>query len=394
MNKLIMKRMHKGNNKNKYCYLFLFNFVLLNFIATPLICNKGLAQEENVAVPVVVSRAVLMDVPKHVKIVGTVFPFRESMVAGEVEGLVEVFPVKKGDCVEKGQVLAKLKTKTLEIQLKGANAMLDVKKAAIGEAEASERLALMEYQRAKELVESLTISSQEFDGFRTKYERAIETNKKERAGLAAQEVEVERFQDYLEKCTILAPFRGRIIEEYVEKGQWINKGSSVVSMIQINFVKVRLPVPEKYIQNLKVGDECNVSISSLGAFSKTGKIIHIVPQADARSRTFPVYVKLENRDEIIMSGMFAEATFQIGPLLSATMVVKDAIVRRGGSKLVFISVDGKAVAVPVQTGIFYKNLVRIIGDVKPGTDVVIRGNERLRNGLEMQVTGRKDPDLN
>ena len=84
-------------------------------------------------------------------------------------------------------------------------------------------------------------------------------------------------------------------------------------MLQLDYVKVRIPVPEKYIQNLEIGDECDVRFSALGGLTKTGNIIHIVPQADARGRTFPVYVKLDNTDEMIKSGMFAEATFEIGP---------------------------------------------------------------------------------
>ena len=104
--------------------------------------------------PVVVSRVVQMDVRQPVKMVGTVFPLRESIVAGEVEGLVVEFPVKRGDYVKKGQVLAKLRTTTLEIQLKGAKA--------------DEHLARIKYQRAKELYEGKTISHQELDEFETK----------------------------------------------------------------------------------------------------------------------------------------------------------------------------------------------------------------------------------
>ena len=90
--------------------------------------------------------------------------------------------------------------------------------------------------------------------------------------------------------------------------------------------------------------------------------------------------------------MFAEATFDVGSLLSATMILKDAVVRRGGMEFVYLSVEGKVIEIPVQTGIAYKNLIQIMGDVKLGTDVIVRGNERLRNGQDIHVTGRMDPD--
>ena len=69
-----------------------------------------------------------------------------------------------------------------------------------------------------------------------------------------------------------------------------------------------------------------------------------MPQADARGRTFPVYVKLENRDEMIKSGMFTEATFEIGPLLSATMILKGWCSKKGlEENSYFLAVEGKAI---------------------------------------------------
>jgi membrane fusion protein (multidrug efflux system) len=296
--------------------------------------------------------------------VGTVFPLRESIVACSIEGLVVEFPVKRGDYVKKGQILAELNTTSLEIRLKGAKA--------------DEHLALIGYERAKELYEGDAISHSELDEFETK--------------LIAQEANVESVEDDIGKCTIAAPFDGRITEEFTEVGQWLKKGDSVISMLQLDYVKVRVPVPEKYIQGLNVGDESEVSFPALGSIKRTGHIVHIVPQADKRARTFPVYVKIDNRDDAIKSGAFAEATFETGTVLSATMILKDGVVRRGGMEFIYLAVDGKVAELPVQTGIAHKNLIQIIGDVKPGIDVIVRGNERLRNGQDIQVNERMDPD--
>jgi hypothetical protein len=68
-------------------------------------------------------------------------------------------------------------------------------------------------------------------------------------------------------------------------------------------------------------------------------------------------------------------------------------VRRGGREFIYLEVDGKVTEVPVRTGIAYKNLIQIMGEVKPGHDVVVRGNERLLDAQNVQVTGRIDPDI-
>ena len=353
------------NHNKKRHYLSLCTGILIFYtIILFFICDRSPAQEQMFKAPVVVSRIIEMDVRQPVKMVGTVFPLRESIVACEIEGLVVEFPVKRGDYVKDGQVLAKLRTTSLEIQLKGAKA--------------DEHLALIEYERARELYEGDAISHSELDEVETK--------------LIAQEAKVEGIEDDIGKCTITAPFDGRITEEYTEVGQWLKKGDSVVSMLQLDYVKVRVPVPEKYIQYMKVGDESEVGFPALGSIKRTGHIVHIVSQADKRARTFPVYVKIDNKDDAIKSGMFAEATFETGSLLSATMILKDGIVRRGGMEFIYLTVDGKVAEVPVQTGIVHKNLIQIIGDIKPGIDVIVRGNERVLNGQDIQVTGRMDPD--
>ncbi len=353
-----------SHNKRRY-YVLLYTGIVIFYIFT-LYCmpDKSQAQGGMPKAPVVVSRIVQMDVRRPVKMVGTVFPLRESTVACEVEGFVVEFPAKRGDYIKKGQVLAKLRTTTLDIDLKGA--------------EADEHLALIKYQRAKELYEGRTISHQELDEFETR--------------LVAQQAVVEGIEDDIGKCTIKAPFDGRITEEFTEVGQWLKKGDRVVYMLQLDSVKVRIPVPEKYIQDLRVGDESKVSFPALGGMTSIGHIVHIVPQAEKRARTFPVFVKIDNKDEKVKSGMFAEATFDTGPLLSATMVLKDGIVRRGGMEFIYLSVDGKVIEIPVQTGIAHKNLIQIMAEVKPGTDVIVRGNERLRNGQDIQVAERMDPD--
>ncbi len=352
-----------SHNKKRYYLLLCTGITIFYTIAWGCIPDRSLAQGEVHKAPVVVSRIIQMDVRRPVKMVGTVFPLRESTVACEVEGFVVEFPAKRGDYVNKGQILAKLRTTTLEIELKGAKA--------------DEHLALIKYQRAKELYESKTIAHQELDEFETR--------------LVAEQAVVEGIEDDIDKCTITAPFDGRITEEFTEVGQWLKKGDRTVFMLQLDSVKVRVPVPEKYIQNLSVGDESKVSFKALGGMKSIGHIVHIVPQAEKRARTFPVFVKIDNKDEKIKSGMFAEAIFDVGSLLAVTMVLKDGIVRRGGMEFIYLSVEGKVIEVPVQTGIAYKNLIRIMGDVKPGTDVIVRGNERLRNEQDIQVTGRMDP---
>jgi multidrug efflux pump subunit AcrA (membrane-fusion protein) len=110
----------------------------------------------------------------------------------------------------------------------------------------------------------------------------------------------------------------------------------------------------------------------------SGRIYALLPQADQYSRTFPVKINLVNPGFKIKSGMEAIVTFNLANKKSALLIPKDAIVTAGENRLVFVVIDGKAVPVPVDILGYYDGDVAVAGDLKPGVQVVIRGNERLK----------------
>jgi len=83
--------------------------------------------------------------------------------------------------------------------------------------------------------------------------------------------------------------------------------------------------------------------------------------------------------------MEAMVTFNLANKKNALLIPKDAIVTAGENRLIFVVVDGKAVPVPVNILGYYDGDVAIVGDLKPGAQVVIRGNERLRPGQAVVV---------
>jgi multidrug efflux pump subunit AcrA (membrane-fusion protein) len=123
-----------------------------------------------------------------------------------------------------------------------------------------------------------------------------------------------------------------------------------------------------------------------------------VPQADERSRTFPVIVRLTNPEErgehLLKAGMLARVILGVGQQQVALMVPKDALVLNGPLSSVVVADGGSANlpstarVVPVELGIAEDDLIQIIdrmGTLKPGQSVVVRGNERLRTGQPIQV---------
>jgi RND family efflux transporter MFP subunit len=126
----------------------------------------------------------------------------------------------------------------------------------------------------------------------------------------------------------------------------------------------------------------------------TGQVAFVVPQADVRTRTFPVKIRVKNeitdRGPLLSSGMYARVTLPTGEKQQALLVPKDALVLGGPQPMVYVvdTVDarqGKVKSVPVELGVASGHLIQVKGPLEPGKMVVVQGNERLRPGQDVTI---------
>lgn len=321
--------------------------------------------------PVVVSPVIQRQVRESVVLVGTARPRVRSLFASEVEGLVEELHVGEGDAVEEGQVLAKLRSSTLEIQLEAARAV---------QKEAEERFlqAKAELERSIKLRRSESIPEKKLldDRFEaTAWEQRVRQ----------REAEISRLKDLLAKKNIIAPFSGFVAKKHTEVGQWLEKGGDVLTLIDIERIHVIVPVPERYVDKIRVGDRASVSVNALGNKRYSGRVVAIIPEGDREARTFPVKVEIKNRNLRIKSGMLSHVTFSLGKPYKALLVPKDALVTRDNQKFVFVYQNDIVKLVRLDVKGYHGGMAEVSGDLKPGFMVVIRGNERLRDGQKVLV---------
>ena len=384
------------------------------------------------AASVVVARVQKRDVLDRRVFTGTVHGIRKSIVGSEVEGRVVEMLVREGDRVAGGQTLAQLRAETVKIELAAAKAQLllrrhelaelkagslpaekDQAKARMEKARASMKLALATKARRTHLYESSrSVSKEELDlagaGADTAAQALLDAQaalklvndgpRREKidqaeARVAAQQEEVKRLDDILGKYTIVAPFDGYVTAERTEMGQWVAKGGPIVELVDLDTVDVHVNVQEDYLANLRVGMAAWVELDALADRAFDGKVAVIVPQADTRSRSFPVKVRLPNPNSgdgrLLAAGMLVRVTLAVGEKKQALLVPKDALVLDKGNKTVWV-VDAdpedpktaKAREIPVRTGAMSGSLVEILGAVEEGRQVVVEGNERLRAGRD------------
>ncbi|MFK7777580.1 MAG: efflux RND transporter periplasmic adaptor subunit [Gimesia sp.] len=373
--------------------------------------------------------------------VGTVMPIKRSLIGSAVGGRVAEFLVNEGDYVRAKQPLAQLLTNTINLELDAAKAELDFRKHELAELENGTRpdelkkaKALMlaakagtEYQQKRlkrleslysrkavndddiqQVVSESIRSEQLYQEASAAYQLAVKGPRKEqisqaRSRVAIQQALVDKLASQVIKHTIISPFNGYVVAEHTEVGQWVNSGELVAEVIALDEVDVRVQVLENHIPHVKLGMDVRVEIPAIPEEVFTGTVVLIIPQADVRSRTFPVKIRIKNTitkdGPVLKSGMLARAVLPTGSRQKALMVSKDALVLGGPRPMIYV-VDldsdnkklGKARAIPVQVGVANGRLIQVKGNLKRGEYVVIRGNERLRPGQDVVIKEVMAPD--
>lgn len=322
--------------------------------------------------PVRYTEAQEVPVRKSIRLPGSVESPTVSIVATEVEGLVIDLKAREGDTVRKGQPLAQLRTTNLELRRDAAAAQLR-------EADSRLKLADLNLQRAKDLFQAQVVSQQEYDT--AQYERNAWLGRVEELT-----VEIARIDLALKLATIRAPFAGLVVDERTEIGQWAPIGGPIVEMMALDELEVRVDVPERYFASLNPGAVATATFEAIPGLTVEGKITTVIPRADPRSRTFPMKVRVKNRDGRIGVGMLAQLTFPAGESYRATVVPKDAVVNQSDGQVVYlIDGDEKVQMVTVRTGQGVGAWIEVQGEIRAGQRVVTRGNERLQPGAMVQA---------
>jgi RND family efflux transporter MFP subunit len=351
---------------------YLLIFIALGLIIIPASHAENSSKNQGPPpVPVRVATVEKKMVSDQISLIGTTEAIAKSTVAAEVSGVVEYFPAKEGDFVKKGEPLVNLRSTELELHLKGLIAAREKINANLQYAE-------KELKRLSRLKDSNSVAE-------TKYDNAFFTHQALLQELLMKKAEIEQVDYEITQKKVFAPFSGFVAKEHAQLGEWISAGGAVVTLLDLSQIKVTVDVPERYSVLLFPEGRVNVLVKSITSDHFSGKIYAILPQGDPDSRTFPVRINLPNPDLKIKSGMEVMVTFNLSTKRNAILLPKDAIATAGTNKLVFLVADDKAVPVSVEILGYHDGNVAVEGDLKPGSKVVIRGNERLRSGQTVIV---------
>jgi len=307
-----------------------------------------------------------------------------TTVAAEEAGLVIQSPPDRGTPVKRGDVLAKLDTKLLETSRQVAEAQLNEAEAMVRQVEATLTEAQALVDRYAGLIEEGAITQVEYDRAVRDRNVAEAQRSTAKAAVASRRAEIERISIQLDKMTIRAPFDGSVIAKYAELGQWLAPGGPVAEMVATEQVDAILEVPESMIGAIQPDVPVDVRIPGLDQ-TFTGRVFRIVPNADREARTVQVLIRLDNPDATIKPGMSAEAELPTGRRIEALTVPRSAVKTTPMGLQVWANRDGVGLPVNVVGKFMVGDRMVIEGNLGPGEQVVVEGNERLFPGVPLNV---------
>lgn len=320
-------------------------------------------------------------------VVGRIDPRWRSVVASEEPGRVVQGPPESGTEVKAGQTLAKLDTTLLEIDRSAAAATLAEAEQIVTERKALLDSAERDRVRTAELVLSDAAKEKELADKTDTAHAARARHAAAQVLLERAKLAVERLDARLAKTIIVAPFDAVTVTKQTEQGQWLEPGAPVCEVVAIDSVKALLFVPESMIGQVRTDMPVEVSVDAYGE-RRTGPVWRIVPDADPQSRTFRVFVKLDNDPSLgrlLMPGMSVSSELTTGAVTEAITVPRDAVHSTPTGTVVFVNRGGAAAPVPVIVRFGAGDRFVVDGALQPDEQVVVEGNERLIPGQRLVV---------
>ncbi|MFH1525935.1 MAG: efflux RND transporter periplasmic adaptor subunit [Bacteroidota bacterium] len=287
---------------------------------------------------------------------GTLISNEEVLIQSEISGKITQIQFEEGRRVKKNDLLIKINDAELQATLK--------------KNQSRETLARDKEFRYKQLLEKGLTSQQEYDVALSELNSVF--------------ADVELTQAQIDKTEIRAPFNGVVGLRSVSLGSYILPQTKIATLQSINPMKVDFSVPQKYFSLIKAGKSIFVKQSSTDKLFN-GKIYAVEPKIDQNTRTVQARALVPNDRGELTPGAYIEIDIVLEELNNAVMVPTNVIVPDIEGKKIFIYKNGKAVPVPVETGIRTEDEIQIVSGLNIGDTLIVSGIIQLRPNAPVKL---------
>lgn len=336
--------------KNKFTGLILLILAIAVTSCGKKEAEKGQAAESQLP-KVKIATVNERDVEQVQTFTATVEPEVKNNIAPASPGRIRNIFVEVGATVSKGQRLAQMDAVNLsnsETQIENLRRM---------------------YKRVVELFSVGGASQQELDNAKLQLDVA-ETNLK----------------NLSENTYLHSPINGVVTARNYDVGDMYTGQMALLTVMQINPVKLKINVSESYYSKIKVGMPVEVKVDVFENETFPAKVSLIYPVIDERTRTFAVELKLSNPGSKVRPGMFARVDMNFGTEKHVVVPDRSIVKQTGsGSRYVFVYSDGKVKYTEVKLGRRIDNEYELFSGVSNGQQIVVSGLNKLQDGMEVEV---------
>lgn len=354
--------------------------VAVSLFLIPGCDNSGSKLSDNdERIPVEVKAVTLGNVVQYLNYHGDIKAEQEVKVFSKIPDRIEKFFVDESDTVRRGEPIARIVATTIEQGVRQAEAALIAAKAQAA------NLAL-EYERVQRLISEDAISKQQFDAVKTQYESV-------KAQVEQAEAALTSMRSQLNDATIIAPIPGIVGRRYYETGDMASPAQPVVSIVQMERVKIEINATEEDLGHLAIGEKATIKVKAYSVQIFDGKVAKISPVLNPDTRMARVEILVDNPDYLLKPGMYAEVEVTIGVLENVMVVPRYASIESttlekiaGQDQVVknyYVFVVDSARAEQRKLEIAYINhrSMAVVGGIDVGDQLVVAGQNNLRDGV-------------
>jgi len=305
---------------------------------------------------------------------GSLMPFNEATVKAKVAGELVAVPVREGESVKQGQLLAK-------IDLTEVGAKVAAREADVAAAKATLVWAEKNRNQQKALLDKGFISQSAFDNIQSNYDVAI-------AKHHAAEAELVVARKAQGDAVLVAPFAGIVSARLAQPGERVALDAKVVSIVDLSRLQLEASVPPAAIGQVKVGQAMNFRVEGFGERAFAGRIERINPASTAGSRSISIYAVIENNEGLLRGGMFAQGALTLSRIDNALAVPASAVREEIGQTYVYAIEENLIKRKNVKVGAADSaGRVQVLDGLAAGDRIVRVNLGSLKEGVTARLSG-------
>jgi membrane fusion protein (multidrug efflux system) len=364
--------------KRKFVIPSVVIVVILVLVIIKLEQSSGSEGKRPALMPsVIISDPDIIEMKRSLTLTGDILPIQQANIYSKVNGNIDKIFVDIGDWVRQNQILALIDSTIYSQNLRQAD-------ASYLQAEANYNNSKLNFERNTNLLDQNLISKQDLDNSKTSFQ--IATAQKE-----AAHANLNNTRTLLDYCKVNAPFTGVITKRYLDAGAYVTSsanspGAVLFTLMDINFVKVIINVPEKNINDLSRVTDVIVKIDALNGKEFNAVIKKISQALDMSTRTMAVEIDINNQYHTLKPGMFATVILVLEKKPNTMAVPLQAVLNDEKGDYVFkVGYDSVARINYIKSGISNENYVEVISGLNKGDKIIVVGQNLVKDNMKVRI---------